>query len=74
MIDEARQHAGVRADAVMKRFPSSTEPEATLKDAYSEMLTHGLITIPVLGEDGVLMGVIFAENVQNFIRSEEEPV
>ena len=34
------------------------------------MLTHGLITIPVLGEDGVLMGVIFAENVQNFIRSE----
>jgi osmoprotectant transport system ATP-binding protein len=72
MLNEARGNAGVRADQVMKRFPAATEPEATLKDAYSEMLTNGLITLPVLAGEGELMGVIFADSVQALIRSEGE--
>jgi osmoprotectant transport system ATP-binding protein len=72
MLNEARNHEGVRADQVMKQFPAATAPEATLKDAYSEMLTHGLITLPVLAEEGELMGVIFSDDVQALIRSEQE--
>jgi osmoprotectant transport system ATP-binding protein len=71
-LDEARDNPTTRADQIMKRFPTVTEPEATLKDAYSEMLTHGLITLPVLGEDEKLLGVIFARDVQNLIQSQEE--
>jgi osmoprotectant transport system ATP-binding protein len=70
-IDEARG-SNVRADQIMKRFPTVTEPEATLKDAYSEMLTHGLITLPVLGEGEKLLGVIFAQDVQHLIQSQQE--
>jgi osmoprotectant transport system ATP-binding protein len=72
MLNEARNREGVRADQLMKQFPASTMPEATLKDAYSEMLTHGLITLPVLAEEGELMGVIFSDDVQALIRSEQE--
>jgi osmoprotectant transport system ATP-binding protein len=72
MLNEARGHDNVRADQLMKRFPATTEPEATLKDAYSEMLTHGLITLPVLDREGELKGVIFADDVQALIRSEQE--
>jgi osmoprotectant transport system ATP-binding protein len=71
MLDEARSQPGERANQVMKQFPASTEPEATLKDAYSEMLTNGLITLPVLAEDGVLEGVIFSDTVLAAIRDEE---
>jgi osmoprotectant transport system ATP-binding protein len=72
-LDEARAKPGVRADALMRRFPASTEPEATVKDAYSEMLTNGLITLPVLDE-GRLLGVIFVDMVQSLIQSEQEQV
>ena len=72
MLDEARQQPNVQASQLMKRFPAATEPEATLKDAYSEMLTHGLITLPVLAENNQLLGVIFADTVQSVIRDEQE--
>ena len=51
MLDEARGKPGVRVDLLMREMPAVTEPEATLKDAFSEMLTNNLITLPVLDEE-----------------------
>jgi osmoprotectant transport system ATP-binding protein len=44
-----------------------TEEEATMKDAFSEMLSFGIIYIPVLGETGELLGVVSAQDAQNLI-------
>lgn len=71
-LDEAKRRSGVRVDQVMKRTPAETEPEATVKDAFSEMLTNGLAILPVLGEDGKLVGIARAEQIQSHIRSAEE--
>lgn len=72
MRDEAHKNPGTRVDQLMHDIPAATELEATVKDAYSEMLTNGLITLPVLDEDKRFMGVIFADSVQSLIRAEGE--
>lgn len=71
-VDDARTHPNVTAQEAMKKFPAVTMPEATLKDAYSAMLTQGLTRIPVLGPDQELLGVIFADDVHTVIRSHGE--
>jgi osmoprotectant transport system ATP-binding protein len=71
-LDEARSKPGVRADLVKREMPAETEPEATLKDAFSEMLTNNLITLPVLDEEGRLLGIVRAETIQELIRTVEE--
>lgn len=68
-LDEARSKLDVRADLIMRKMPAVTEPEATLKDAFSVMLTYNLMTLPVLGEDGRLLGIVFVEKIQELIRS-----
>lgn len=71
-IDEARRRSGIRVDQLMRQFPASTAPEATVKDAYSEMLTNGLITLPVISEEGEIIGIVRAEDIQSHIRDQEE--
>ena len=69
MIDEAKSKPGMRVDRLVHEMPATTEPEATLKDAFSQMLANNLITLPVLGEDGRLLGIVLAERIQELIRS-----
>ncbi len=71
-LDDARAHPNTTAQEVMKQYPALTMPEATLKDAYSTMLTQGLARIPVVGADNELLGVIFADDVHAVIRSHQE--
>lgn len=70
-LEEAKRRPDVRADQVMRKTPAETEPEATVKDAFSEMLTNGLVVLPVLGEDRKFLGIARAEHIQSHIRSEE---
>ena len=72
MLDEARGKPGVRVDLLMREMPAVTEPEATLKDAFSEMLTNNLITLPVLDEESRLLGIVRVETIQELIRSVEQ--
>ena len=71
-IDRARESPGKSAEEVMQPYPAVTVPEATLKDAYSIMLTQGLIRMPVLGPDKELLGVIFSDDVHAVIRANQE--
>jgi osmoprotectant transport system ATP-binding protein len=72
MLDEARSKPNVRVDLIMREIPAVTEPEATLKDAFSEMLTNNLMTLPVLDEESRLLGIVRVETIQELIRSVEQ--
>jgi osmoprotectant transport system ATP-binding protein len=49
-----------------------TEEEATMKDAFSEMLSHGISYMPVLGEKESLLGVVSALDAQQLIQESGE--
>lgn len=44
-----------------------TEEEATMKDAFSEMLSYGVGYIPVVGDKNKLLGVVSAQDAQQLI-------
>ena len=44
-----------------------TEEEATMKDAFSEMLSYGVGYIPVVGDKNKLLGVVSALDDQKLI-------
>lgn len=71
-LEEARRRPNTRVDQAMRTSPAETEPEATVKDVFSEMLTNGLAVLPVLGEERRFLGVARVEEIQAHIRSEEE--
>lgn len=68
-LDEASSKPDARADSIMRKMPTVTEPEATLKDAFSEMLTYDLMTLPVLDEEEHLLGIVRVGTIQEIIRS-----
>lgn len=51
---------------------STTEEEATMKDAFSEMLSFGVGYMPVLGENDKLVGLITVENAQRLIEQSQD--
>ncbi len=71
-VDQARESPGTAAEKIMKAYPAVTVPEATLKDAYSIMLTQGLVRMPVLGPARELLGVIFSDDVHAVIRAHQD--
>jgi len=48
---------------------TTTEEEATMKDAFSEMLSYGVGYMPVTGEKKKLLGIITAGDAQRLIES-----
>jgi osmoprotectant transport system ATP-binding protein len=71
-LDDARTSPDTTAGQVARPYPAVTVPEATVKDAYSIMLTQGLSRMPVLGPDNELLGIIFSDDVHAVIRSQQE--
>jgi osmoprotectant transport system ATP-binding protein len=47
---------------------AATEEEATMKDAFSEMLSTGVGYLPVLGEGDALVGIVTASDTQRLIQ------
>lgn len=52
---------------VAHEIASTTEAEATMKDAFSEMLSFGVAYMPVLGEGHKLVGVITVDQAQKLV-------
>ncbi|MEJ2304786.1 MAG: CBS domain-containing protein [Anaerolineales bacterium] len=54
---------------IAREIIAATEMEATMKDAFSEMLSFSLSYMPVLGEEDKVVGIITAEDAQRLIQS-----
>ncbi|MDX1600302.1 MAG: betaine/proline/choline family ABC transporter ATP-binding protein [Anaerolineales bacterium] len=73
-LETARKNPNQKAGDIHQGIIASTEAEATMKDAFSEMLSYGISVMPVL-EDGKFLGIVTANDAQRLIEeagNEEE--
>lgn len=66
-LDAAESNPGKRAAEISSPVVASTEQEATMKDAFSEMLSTGVGFMPVLGEGDSVVGIVTAGDAQRLI-------
>ncbi|NDJ78609.1 MAG: betaine/proline/choline family ABC transporter ATP-binding protein [Chloroflexi bacterium] len=71
-LDYAHSHnSGVVAD-IMKELQVYTETQATLRDAFSEMLSNTLKQLPVVDDEDHYLGVVTLDTVQAAIGTNGE--
>ena len=66
-LEGCEGHAGKRVGDFTRAPIAQTEEEATMKNVFSEMLSYGVGYMPVLGDAGVLKGIVTASDVQDLI-------
>lgn len=66
-LEAAQRTPGGRAAELAHPIVASTEEEATMKDAFSEMLSYGVSYLPVLGEKDTFQGIVTASSAQQLI-------
>jgi osmoprotectant transport system ATP-binding protein len=65
--DAAEANPNKLAGALASPVIAQTEQEATMKDAFSEMLSTGVGFMPVLGEGDKVVGIVTASDAQRLI-------
>ena len=68
-LESARRNPNKKVGDIAREIIAATEVEATMKDAFSEMLSFSLSYMPVLGEEDKVVGIITAEDAQRLIQS-----
>jgi osmoprotectant transport system ATP-binding protein len=66
-LNAAERNPDQPVSTMVREAVATTELEATMKDAFSEMLSFGIAYMPVLGENNTLLGVVSAQDAQNLI-------
>lgn len=66
-LEGAQRRSGQRAGDFAHPIVATTEEEATMKDAFSEMLSCGVSYLPVLDEDDAFAGIVTASSAQSLI-------
>ena len=81
VVDDANQLLGYLTLEVAQRNPNKkardmtrevitvTEEEATMKNAFSEMLSYGVAYLPVVGDKQQVLGIVTAADAQRLIES-----
>lgn len=73
-LDDAQSNLGKSAHAIATHAIATTEEEATMRDAFSEMLSYGIRFLPVLDNQKRLVGMVSAEDAQDLIKQQRSPV
>jgi len=66
-LDSAEANPDKRVGEIASPVIAATEQEATMKDAFSEMLSTGVGYMPVLGEADQVVGIVTAGDAQRLI-------
>jgi osmoprotectant transport system ATP-binding protein len=66
-LDTAEANPDKQAGEISSPIIAATEEEATMKDAFSEMLSTGVGYMPVLGEGDRVVGIVTASDAQRLI-------
>ena len=56
-----------RIDQMLQPIIATTEAEATMKDAFSQMLSYGVRYLPVLGDRSKLVGMVSSDDAQRLV-------
>ncbi|MDB9529666.1 betaine/proline/choline family ABC transporter ATP-binding protein [Oscillatoria sp. CS-180] len=70
-LEEAQTQPGKRAADVLSHVIATTEEEATMRDAFSAMLSYGIRFLPVLDNHQRLTGMVSADDAQSLIRQNQ---
>jgi osmoprotectant transport system ATP-binding protein len=68
-LEAAQKHPNKRAQDLAREVVSVTEEEATMKNAFSEMLSYGVGYLPVLGDKQKVLGIVTAADAQRLIET-----
>jgi osmoprotectant transport system ATP-binding protein len=71
-LEAAQIKSGQKVGDISSPVVTVTEEEATMKDAFSEMLSYGVGYMPVLGEGRRLLGIITARDAQRLIETKRQ--
>lgn len=71
-LEDAQTHPGKPAKEMLHHLISTTEAEATMKDAFSTMLSYGIRYLPVTDPQQRLVGMVTVEDAQQLI-AETQP-
>jgi len=66
-LEGCERHPGKHIGDFTRAPIAQTEQEATMKNVFSEMLSYGVSYMPVVGDAGVLQGIVTASDVQELI-------
>jgi osmoprotectant transport system ATP-binding protein len=69
-LEAAQKKGNKNVGDLAREVITTTEEEATMKDAFSEMLSFGVAYMPVIGEDMKLKGIVTARDAQKLIEAE----
>ncbi|HHP7245663.1 MAG TPA: ABC transporter ATP-binding protein [Elainellaceae cyanobacterium] len=67
-LEEVQAQPGKYAHEIVHEIIATTEEEATMRDAFSEMLSYGVRFLPVLDSDRRLVGLVAADDAQRLIK------
>ncbi|WP_228021340.1 ABC transporter ATP-binding protein [Vasconcelosia minhoensis] len=70
-LEDAQTQPGQRASAILQHPIAVTEAEATMKDAFSQMLSNGIRYLPVLDGQKRLVGMVTADDAQRLIEKKQ---
>jgi len=70
-LGPAQNNPGQKVEKFVHEIVAVTEEEATMKDAFSEMLSFGVGYMPVTGEDDKVVGIITVEEAQRLIQTQD---
>jgi osmoprotectant transport system ATP-binding protein len=68
-LEAAESEPNKRAGELAREVVTFTAEEATMKDAFSEMLSYGVGYMPVLGDKKKVLGIITATDAQRLIET-----
>lgn len=74
VISEGRDPETTRVDAVCSPHLITVDPDQDLDEALRLMSTHRIWRLPVVEEDGRLVGIVAREDVVRRIAENDEPV
>ncbi|MGJ3250266.1 MAG: ABC transporter ATP-binding protein [Elainellaceae cyanobacterium] len=67
-LEGVQAQPGKYAHEIVHEIIATTEEEATMRDAFSEMLSYGVRFLPVLDGDRRLVGLVAADDAQRLIK------
>ena len=71
-LEDAQANPDQPASQMISDIVATTEEEATMRDAFSAMLSYGIRFLPVLDNQKRLVGLVSAEDAQQLIRQKPE--
>jgi CBS domain-containing protein len=70
VVAEGRDPRTTRVEEVASRDVITIDPDQALDDALAVMAQHGLRRLPVIEEDGTLVGIVVHADVQRHVEAE----